>query len=63
MFNRQTLFDKRLQSIESKLDSLSQGIAGPQDDNEKKLAMLQNHLDLLVFCLSLTLGELLLLLL
>ena len=34
MFNRQTLFDKRLQSIESKLDSLSQGIADVMSHQE-----------------------------
>ena len=34
MFNRQTLLDKHLQSIESKHDCLSQGITGPQDDDE-----------------------------
>ena len=34
MFNRQDLFDKRLQCIDNKPDRLSQRLADPQDDDE-----------------------------
>jgi len=34
MFNRQNVFDKRLQSIENKLDKLTLGVVGPQDDDD-----------------------------
>jgi len=30
----QSLFDKRLQSIQKKIDRLSLGVAGPQNDDE-----------------------------
>ena len=43
--NRQTVFDKRLQRIESKLDSLSQGIAGPQDDDEMSCQETSNAME------------------
>ena len=34
MSSRQSLFDKRLQSIEKKINKLSLGVAGPQNDDE-----------------------------
>jgi len=38
MFNRQNVFDQRLQSIENKLDKLTLGVVGPEDDNDEEMS-------------------------